>query len=127
MSKTSKYECPLIPKSGEQWFSVNLSWLKTMTVAECLGGLEKLGYSPELRYRQNPNGSIDLIAVLGHWENQTVTQVSHEEHRRVWELFGDENDIALSLRSKNLRDLEAETWQALPPEERARICKESGN
>jgi hypothetical protein len=58
------FELPTIPKPGEVFLAVNLTAVENMTVAETLQLLESMGYSPQLRYRQSPDGSVSLYALL---------------------------------------------------------------
>lgn len=120
-----KYEFPVAPASGEQWLAVHLSWLKTMSVADCLSGLQKLGYTPELRYQQNTEGDISLVAVLRHWVGVEENQISSAELQQLWNFLGDD-DIAITCKSCGLRNPEAEEWWAMSPEARAQACRDAG-
>ena len=59
-------ELPIIPKPGEVFLAVNLSAVEDRTVAETLQLLEKMGYTPQLRYRQSKDGNVSLYALLKH-------------------------------------------------------------
>lgn len=59
-------ELPLVPKVGEVFLAVELTALKTMSIAEALQVLQDNGYEPQLRYRQLPSGEVSVFALLKH-------------------------------------------------------------
>jgi hypothetical protein len=56
-------ELPLSPQAGEVFLYLDLDKLGKMPVAQAIAIAQELGYSPELRYRQQ-SGIITIYALL---------------------------------------------------------------
>jgi hypothetical protein len=83
-------ELPVIPRVGEVFLAINLSAVEKPTVAETLQILEKMGYNPQLRYRQARDGSISLYALLKQ-EQVDAEMLTHTDY------LGDELDALAAV------------------------------
>jgi hypothetical protein len=72
------YQLPWHPNSGQALLYIEFAEVENKTVTEVLNVLEKMGYQPELRYRETVEG-IELHALLRE-EQQASGHTFPDDH-----------------------------------------------
>lgn len=81
-TKPTHFEMPrLIPRPGEALLFIDLGVLEHHSITEALNKCQELGFTPELRYCQNQNGTF-WFALLKH---EQFSRENFEESERLSE------------------------------------------
>ncbi|NJL42042.1 MAG: acyl carrier protein [Leptolyngbyaceae cyanobacterium RM2_2_4] len=82
----NQLDLPIVPKPGEVFLYVCLSEIQNMTVTEALSLFEKMGYAPELRYRQSKSDNkVSLYALLKHERHDPESLIDSDYLADEWE------------------------------------------